>query len=583
MLIKALKSFCMGLVMLVCQVIEASAVENHVLVLHSYNAGYEWTQELQNGISDAIQSADRPIHLSVEYIDSKRVNSPEYFARLQDYLSTKYQNYQIDGLLITDDYALRFLNQLNLNNFKNLPTVAAGINDFKASLHTTTSKGTILYERDYIKQNLQLIVKLRPAIKRLYYVADNSLSSNVLRKSFLEEFSHYPNIELIEVRDQDLQETSHLLSSIDEKDAVLLTHFNTEIKNNIYHGYTKTAEVISLASKAPVFVMWGFYLKGDVLGGYVNRSYMLGQQMITILSKQLPNPVRVTLQSENLNPSVFQFGALQKFGISQELLPSDALILNKPVSFFTRNFALILISGSIISVLLLIIVLLGFVLKRKKEIIKKDKKILTLQGQTMRVQKSLIHVLGESIETRSGETGNHVRRVAKLSVLLAKYAGLSHRERDILETISPMHDVGKIGIPEVILSKTTKLSSNEWTLMQNHCRIGYKLLYGNEGDIMRLAAIIALEHHEYWNGCGYPDGKSGEGIHIYSRITAIADVFDALLSKRCYKESWPIQDVVEYFRSGSGQQFDPKLSQYLLENIEQFVAIRHQYPDEHYR
>lgn len=191
----------------------------------------------------------------------------------------------------------------------------------------------------------------------------------------------------------------------------------------------------------------------------------------------------------------------------------------------------------------------------------------------------MINVLGEAIETRSGETGNHVKRVAKMSSLLGRLYELPKSEYQLLEVISPMHDVGKIGIPEAILDKPGKLTPEERTIIETHTIMGYKLLMSGDGEIMQSAARIALEHHERWDGKGYPNQLKGEEIHIFARITAIVDVFDALMSKRCYKEAWPLERVIELFKQERGQQFAPNLSQLFLDNIYSFIDIRLEYPD----
>ncbi|WP_375748375.1 HD domain-containing phosphohydrolase [Vibrio sp. HN007] len=551
----------------------------NILILHSYDPGYEWTKEFQAGISDAFDSSNKTVKLSIEYMDTKRLVNQEYFQVYDNYLDEKYRNYHFDGILVTDDRALQFLNSSMVESLKGVPTVAAGISDLEVSLTDTTDKGTILNERDYIAENLALIAKLRPNLKKLYYLTDESVSSVLIHSVFMNEAKKYTDIEIVEIKGITLADAESLLSKISPDDAVILTHFNTEIDNNIYHGYTKTALTLSSASRAPIFVYWGFYLKGDVLGGYVNRSYSLGIKMVDILGKQLPDPIQISISPEVDSPAVFIHSALKKYGISERALPKDSVIIGKPISFWTRNYEILLSLGAVIVLLICVIGVLSLSLKRKREMIRKDRKIVALQNQTLHVQKNLINVLGDSIETRSGETGNHVKRVATLSSHLAKLAGLSHREREVIEIISPMHDVGKIGIPEAILNKPGKLSPEEWKLMQTHAKLGYNLLHNDEGDIMNLASVVALEHHERWDGKGYPDGKAGEEIHIFARITAIADVFDALRSRRCYKEAWPIESVIEYFKENRGTQFDPNLIDLFLDHIEEFKAIRVKYPD----
>lgn len=381
------------------------------------------------------------------------------------------------------------------------------------------------------------------------------------------------------MRDQTLNAAGDLLSTVSPDDAVILTHFNTELDKGIYHTYENIASVIGKKSAAPVFVFWDFYIINGILGGYVNHSENMGVEAVQALDQYIPMNFTKALSFPNVNLLTFDYEVMIKFGIEQDLLPKSVVILNKPKSFLEDNFRLLLGAGIIIISLFLVIITQSVMLRQKRELAKKNSKILSLQKRTVGVQKEMIHVLGEAIETRSGETGNHVKRVAMLSALLAKLKGLSHREIEIIEIISPMHDVGKIAVPEAILDKPGKLTASEWKIMQQHTTVGFNLLKTSNGDLTNLAAIIANEHHERWDGNGYPQQKSGTNIHIFARITAIADVFDALLSQRCYKDAWPIERVVAWFEAEQGLQFDPDLTTLLLENIEEFVKIRNTYPD----
>jgi hypothetical protein len=410
----------------------------NVLVIHSYDAGYEWTRDFHRGIEMAIDSSGSDVKLSVEYLDTKRIISDSYFADLNRYFVAKYANYQFDGVLLTDDNALRFFNQLDLPNLKQLPTVAGGIGDLTASLLPSTDYGTILYEKDYIEENLALIHKLRPNMQRLYYLVDYSYTSMLVREWLLIELRKYPDTELVEIRDIPLERARQKLAQISSDDAVLLTHFNTELDNAVYHGYSYIAETLSVASEAPVFVLWGFYLKGDVLGGYVNRSQDIGIKLVQILGSQMGNQLTVNAVAQGHTPATFQYHVLKKFGIAESELPENSQILDKPESFFDKHRQVVVIFLVISLFLVLVIIVLGALLQRKRELHKRDKKIVALQKQTLDVQKNLIHVLGESIETRSGETGNHVNRVAKLSSHLAKLYGLPPRDCEVIEIISPM-------------------------------------------------------------------------------------------------------------------------------------------------
>jgi response regulator RpfG family c-di-GMP phosphodiesterase len=203
--------------------------------------------------------------------------------------------------------------------------------------------------------------------------------------------------------------------------------------------------------------------------------------------------------------------------------------------------------------------------------------LLRIEGETNQREVSL--VLGETIEVRSRETGNHVRRVAKTARLLAEALALSERELDLLEMAAPLHDIGKIAIPDAILDKPGALDDEERRVMRTHSEIGRKLLSRQNRPVFQVAALIAHEHHEKWDGTGYPRGLSGTGISVYGRIVAVADVFDALLSPRCYKEAWPVDRVVDYMATERGRHFDPALIDILVQRLDEFLAVRAAYPD----
>jgi len=210
----------------------------------------------------------------------------------------------------------------------------------------------------------------------------------------------------------------------------------------------------------------------------------------------------------------------------------------------------------------------------RKLIEKANKEIEILNEDIVDTQKEIIFRLGGLAESRSKETGLHVKRVAKYSELLALYSGLSPEEADIVKTASPMHDIGKIAIPDAILNKPARYTEGEFEIMKNHAQIGYDMLKGSNKEILKAASIIAYEHQEKYDGSGYPRGIKGEEIHIYGRITAIADVFDALGSERVYKKAWSDKDIFTLFRNESGKHFDPKLVKIFFDNLDEFLKIR---------
>ena len=202
-----------------------------------------------------------------------------------------------------------------------------------------------------------------------------------------------------------------------------------------------------------------------------------------------------------------------------------------------------------------------------------------LQSEVEDTQREIVYRLSEAVEQRSSETGNHVKRVSLICYELAKGYGLAEKESEILRYAAPLHDVGKVGIPDTILHKPSKLDEEEWRVMQTHAIKGHDILSGSRRDIIQAGAILARDHHEKWDGTGYPRGLKEEEIHIYGRIVALADVYDALRHKRCYKDAWSLQQVVTELENQKGKHFEPKLVDVLLNNIDSFEQILKNYPE----
>ncbi len=200
--------------------------------------------------------------------------------------------------------------------------------------------------------------------------------------------------------------------------------------------------------------------------------------------------------------------------------------------------------------------------------------IAKLNNEIISTQAEIVNTMGEIAETRSKETGNHVKRVALYSELLALKYGLSPKEANLLKQASPMHDIGKVGIPDNILNKPGRHTDEESIIMKTHATLGYEILKTSNRPILKAASIVAYEHHEKWDGSGYPRGLQGKDIHIYGRITALADVFDALGSERCYKKAWEDERIFGLFKEERGRHFDPKLVDIFFDNLEEFKKIR---------
>ena len=180
------------------------------------------------------------------------------------------------------------------------------------------------------------------------------------------------------------------------------------------------------------------------------------------------------------------------------------------------------------------------------------KEIVTREEESLRV-------LANVAEYRDENTFLHINRVAKYSEILGKHYGLSHVEQDILSKAAPLHDIGKIGVRDNVLLKKDKLTDEEFEIMRNHTIYGYNILKNSSSQYLKAGAVIALSHHEKWNGTGYPYGKKGEEIPLYGRIVAVADVFDALTEERPYKKAWKLADALALIVEEGGKSFDPEI------------------------
>lgn len=196
-----------------------------------------------------------------------------------------------------------------------------------------------------------------------------------------------------------------------------------------------------------------------------------------------------------------------------------------------------------------------------------------------RTRLQIVQRLGRAAEYRDEETGNHILRMSHTCTVLARHIGWDDPQCELLLHASPMHDIGKIGIPDAILLKPGRFEPHEWEIMKTHASIGAQLLDEDDSDLLRMAREIALTHHEKWDGSGYPQGLSGEAIPMAGRIAALADVFDALVSVRPYKKAWPLEEALDWIRNNRGQHFDPKLVDAFFAELPQVLAIRERFAE----
>jgi len=194
-------------------------------------------------------------------------------------------------------------------------------------------------------------------------------------------------------------------------------------------------------------------------------------------------------------------------------------------------------------------------------------------------RQEIIKRLGRAAEFKDNETGMHVIRMSHYSRIIAKAVGMDDEEADLLLNAAPMHDIGKIGIPDKVLLKPGKLDDDEWNLMRMHPEYGANIIGEHESELLKMSLIVARTHHEKWNGKGYPNGIAGEDIPLVGRIVAIADVFDALTTERPYKDAWPVEKAVNLIKEEAGQHFDSKLVQAFVDSLPEILAIKEKYAE----
>ncbi|CCO23050.1 HD-GYP domain-containing protein [Maridesulfovibrio hydrothermalis] len=212
-----------------------------------------------------------------------------------------------------------------------------------------------------------------------------------------------------------------------------------------------------------------------------------------------------------------------------------------------------------------------------------------VESRTLELQEALIkldhvhvetiHYLSAAAEYKDEDTAAHIVRMAGYSRLIAEKMGLDKKMVELIHTSSPMHDIGKIGIPDCVLLKPGKLDDKEWETMKTHAAIGNNLLTLGNSEYMKMGAVIALNHHEKWDGSGYPCGLSGADIPLPGRICAVADVFDALNSKRPYKKAFPVEKSIQIMKEGRGTHFDPQILDIMIDNIDEFLEIKEAFSD----
>ncbi|MDN5377733.1 MAG: cyclic di-GMP phosphodiesterase [Sulfurospirillum sp.] len=312
---------------------------------------------------------------------------------------------------------------------------------------------------------------------------------------------------------------------------------------------------------------------GDILSDYEIFAAKDGKKGIQLAQKILPSVILLDINMPELNG----YEVCRRLKLNKELqnIPVIFLTANEGTNFEEIGFevgAVDFISKPFNTAILRARVSTHINLYKLQSNLKKE--VANRLKEIKNLNKEMMYLAASIAEMKSKETGLHLKRVSSLSYLIAKKLGFSENEAQELKMASILHDIGKVAIPDHVLNKPEKLSQVEWEMMQKHAVFGYDMLKESDFELMHLAATISLEHHERWDGTGYPKGIKKEEISLVGRIVAVSDVFDSLLDKRVYKEAWSPEAVKSYFQDMSGKQFDPKITQILLEDFETFLETR---------
>lgn len=545
-----------------------------VLFLNSYSRDFLWTEQQIKGVQDTFLG-DESYNFYFEYLDTKNVGSEEYINKFKEIFKEKYSLKNLDMIVVTDDFALNFIRE-NLGLLKEVPyIIASGIN----TEFVEKDKMTVVYEKFDMKKSLILAKSQNLNLKNVYFVSDNSISSLGIKKDVLEAIKGEKNLNFIWLP-EDYFLLKDELKKIKPDSAIFHLIYFKDSKG-ISSKYTRVVKDLYDSVDAPVYVSFGFYLQNDnrLLGGYLIDGYKMGTEVGKLMKSYFSGGILPkSIKNPNLYSSYqFNHKVLLINGIKK--VPKKSEILFKDKSYFeSRKYEIL----TIVIILLISVFMVRYYrrdYRREFKINEQNKAIIELNNALLETQKEIIAALGQIIENRSEETANHTKRVAKISRFIAEKLGFDENESDLIEIASPLHDVGKIGIPDGVLQKPGKLTKEEFDVVKTHASIGYEILKTSKIPILKAASIISHEHHERWDGTGYPRGISGENINIYARITTASDIFDALFSRRVYKEPWTLEKVVEYYIEESGKIFDPKIVKIVLENTEEIVRIREELKD----
>jgi HD-GYP domain-containing protein (c-di-GMP phosphodiesterase class II) len=551
-----------------------------ILVIHSYAPDYSWTQAQNEGITRAFAAQACAPRVRIEYLDSKFVQTEAYFAELAQILASKYQGAQIDGVITTDNSAFDFVQNYGRGIFGAAPTVSGGLNAFNRTPPRPPVVAALPEIADHVG-TLRQAYSQNPTARDVYAIVDTTVTGVAIATEIRDDMklAKLP-LTLHMLENLTLEEIETEVAALPADAIVYLVPFFRDAANQAY-AEGEVARRVAAATKAPVYASWASEVQNGVVGGRTITGMRLGEEAAQALTRWLDGAAyAVPLPVHPPYVDLYDDAALKRHHIDESLLPADATILNRPPTLWERHSNILIPAAGVIVVLGALLGLAVQTLRGQRLINTSNARVLAMNREVIETQREVVVTLGEVIEARSLETANHVHRVAAISRFLGGKAGMTAEDLDILEGASPLHDVGKIGIPEEILAKPGKLTPEEFEVIKTHTTIGQRILKNSTRTLMHAACTIAYEHHERWDGKGYPRGLKAEEIHLMARITMLADVYDALLSERCYKPAWPESEALAFILGERGAMFDPALVDVLIDNVAEVRAIREALADD---
>lgn len=489
-------------------------------------------------------------------------------------------------------------NDMAKNNISKLVSMQENMNALvKDILNTHT-----LNELNTIKQSFLAYEKEFEELKKAFIKGHNTDFIDFFINDIPEHPTVHKHLDILYANEKEIEEAFDNIFDVQSEKIEFTTLFNTHyptestLRKKLEESILKTKNISLIKDIGDIK-----YYSKEMLFQHQNEEYFnKWLKEITLLQKMYPSLDYTAYYdiSKQVGTYILQIKALEQQEQALENEIAKIIYHNKKINLSIEKEIDSLSSHFIDRInqfiIVLLILTLAFIMvlaykvnknvalsfdEIKQKVDDGLEEINNLNHEIEATQKEVVFRMGAIGESRSKETGNHVKRVAEYTKLLALYYGLDKQEAEMLKQASPMHDIGKVAIPDAILNKPGRFNDEERAIMETHAQKGYDLLKDSNRTLLKMAAIVAYEHHEKWDGTGYPQGKKEEDIHIYGRITALADVFDALGSDRCYKKAWDDEKIFTLFKEERAKHFDPKLVDIFFKHLDEFLKIRETFKD----